>query len=84
MSTTTLLNRYFGDCPLIAIVRGITPADAEAIGDAVQEAGIRIIEVPLNSPDALKSIALLAREFGDSMLVGAGTVLTTAEVAAVM
>ena len=83
MSTTTLLNRYFGDCPLIAIVRGITPADAEAIGDAVQEAGIRIIEVPLNSPDALKSIALLAREFGDSMLVGAGTVLTTAEVAAV-
>lgn len=81
MSATTLLHRYLDECPLIAIVRGITPAEAEAIGDAIEEAGIRIIEVPLNSPEPLRSIELLARKFGDSMLVGAGTVLNAAEVA---
>jgi 2-dehydro-3-deoxyphosphogalactonate aldolase len=75
-----LLRQYLDQCPLIAIVRGITPADAEAIGDAIREGGIRIIEVPLNSPDPLRSIELLARKFGDSMLVGAGTVLTVREV----
>lgn len=83
MSAKELLHRYLDLCPLIAIVRGVTPADAEAIGEAVQEGGIRIIEVPLNSPDPLKSIELLARKFGDSLLVGAGTVLTVAEVAQV-
>jgi len=81
VSATKLLHRYLDECPLIAIVRGITPAEAEAIGDAVQQAGIRIIEVPLNSPEPLRSIELLAKKFGDSMLVGAGTVLTTREVA---
>jgi 2-dehydro-3-deoxyphosphogalactonate aldolase len=75
-----LLHRYLDECPLVAIVRGLTPADAEAIGAAVHAGGIRIIEVPLNSPDPLKSIELLARRFGDSMLVGAGTVLSPAEV----
>lgn len=80
MSATTLLHRYLDECPLVAIIRGVTPADAEAIGDAVQEAGIRIIEVPLNSPDPLKSIELLARKFGDSMLVGAGTVVEVEQV----
>jgi 2-dehydro-3-deoxyphosphogalactonate aldolase len=75
-----LLRQYLDQCPLIAIIRGVTPADAEAIGDAIQEGGIRIIEVPLNSPDPLKSIELLARKFGDSMLVGAGTVLSVGEV----
>jgi 2-dehydro-3-deoxyphosphogalactonate aldolase len=78
-----LLHRYLDECPLIAIVRGVTPDDAEAIGEAVKEGGIRIIEVPLNSPDPLRSIELLARKFGDSMLVGAGTVLRVAEVAQV-
>ena len=80
MSAKELLHRYFDECPLIAIVRGITAKDAEAIGEAVLESGIRIIEVPLNSPDPLRSIELLAERFGDSMLVGAGTVLGTAEV----
>jgi len=75
-----LLHRYLDECPLIAIIRGVTPEEAEAIGDAVQEGGIRIIEVPLNSPDALKSIELLAKKFGDSMLVGAGTVLAARQV----
>ena len=83
MSAKELFHRYFDECPLIAIVRGITPQDAEAIGGAVQEGGIRIVEVPLNSPDPLRSIELLAKRFGDSMLIGAGTVLTTAQVAQV-
>lgn len=80
MSARLLLKRYLDECPLIAIVRGVTPDEAEAIGDAVQQAGIRIIEVPLNSPDPLKSIELLSRKFGDSLLVGAGTVLKAAQV----
>jgi 2-dehydro-3-deoxyphosphogalactonate aldolase len=75
-----LLHRHLDECPLVAIIRGVTPADAEAIGAAVQEGGIRIIEVPLNSPEPLKSIELLASKFGDSMLVGAGTVLCTQQV----
>ena len=83
MSAKELLKQYLDQCPLIAIVRGLTPADAEAVGDAVQEGGIRIIEVPLNSPEPLRSIELLARRFGDSMLVGAGTVLDRAQVAQV-
>ena len=83
MSATALLDRYLDECPLVAIIRGVTPAEAEAIGDAIQQAGIRIIEVPLNSPDPLKSIELLSRKFGDSMLVGAGTVLKREQVAEV-
>jgi len=83
LSAKQLLHRYLDECPLIAIVRGVTPQDAEAIGEAVREGGIRIIEVPLNSPDPLRSIELLAKRFGDSMLVGAGTVITVAQVAQV-
>lgn len=83
MSARELLHRYLDECPLIAIVRGVTPAEAEAIGAAIQEGGIRIIEVPLNSPEPLRSIELLARRFGDSMLVGAGTVVDPAQVAQV-
>jgi 2-dehydro-3-deoxyphosphogalactonate aldolase len=74
------LHRYLDECPLVAIIRGVTPADAEAIGEAISEAGIRIIEVPLNSPDPLVSIERLANKFGESMLVGAGTVLTPEQV----
>ena len=80
MSAKELLHRYLDECPLVAIVRGVTVDDAEAVGDAIFEGGIRIIEVPLNSPDPLKSIERLARKFGDNMLVGAGTVLDPAEV----
>ncbi|HZX76904.1 2-dehydro-3-deoxy-6-phosphogalactonate aldolase [Lysobacter sp.] len=66
--------------PLVAILRGLTPQDALAVGTALFDAGFRVIEVPLNSPQPLDSIALLAREFGDRCLVGAGTVLTTEQV----
>lgn len=80
MSAKELLHRYLDECPLIAIVRGVTPDEAEAIGDAVYESGIRIIEVPLNSPHPLKSIELLAKRFSERMLVGAGTVLSASQV----
>jgi len=81
MSAADLFHRHFDRCPLIAIVRGVTPDEAEAIGQAVFEAGIRIIEVPLNSPDPIESIRRLAAKFGDSMLVGGGTVLQPERVA---
>jgi 2-dehydro-3-deoxyphosphogalactonate aldolase len=81
MSARDLLHRYLDECPLVAIIRGVTPNDAEAIGDAIYEGGIRIIEVPLNSPKPLKSIERLAGRFGERMLVGAGTVLDPADVA---
>ena len=68
-------------CNLVAILRGITPDEAEPIGEALIEAGWRIIEVPLNSPEPLKSIEKLQKRFGDQALIGAGTVLTTAQVA---
>lgn len=80
MTAKELLHRHLGECPLIAIIRGVTPQEADAIGDAIYEGGIRIIEVPLNSPDPLKSIELLSAKFGDRMLVGGGTVLTPDEV----
>ena len=77
------LKRRLAECPLVAIIRGVTPGEAEAIGAAIFEAGIRIIEVPLNSPDPLASIGRLAGRFGDSALIGAGTVLDPADVARV-
>ena len=80
MSAKELLHRYLEECPLIGIIRGITPDEAEAIGAAIHEGGIRIIEVPLNSPDPLQSIERLAKKFGDQVLVGAGTVLDPTDV----
>jgi 2-dehydro-3-deoxyphosphogalactonate aldolase len=69
--------------PLIAILRGITPEEVDAVGDALLEAGIRVIEVPLNSPSPLDSIRRFAARFSDRAIIGAGTVLTTREVEAV-
>lgn len=80
MSATQLFRHYLDACPLVAIIRGVRPDEAEAIGEAIHEAGIRIIEVPLNSPDPLQSIERLAKRFGEEMLVGAGTVLEPADV----
>ena len=69
----------FRKLPLIAILRGITPAEAPSIGDALVNVGFGMLEVPLNSPDPLVSINLLAKQHPEA-LVGAGTVLTPAQV----
>jgi 2-dehydro-3-deoxyphosphogalactonate aldolase len=72
-----------GILPLVAILRGIRPEEVLEIGAALREAGIGAIEVPLNSPAPLESIARLAASCGDRCLCGAGTVLRAADVDAV-
>ncbi|WP_170765393.1 2-dehydro-3-deoxy-6-phosphogalactonate aldolase [Ruegeria lacuscaerulensis] len=69
--------------PLIAILRGLAPENARPVSDVLFDAGFRIIEVPLNSPDPLESIAQIVAKHGAQAIVGAGTVLTTDQVAAV-
>ncbi|VVT15070.1 2-oxo-3-deoxygalactonate 6-phosphate aldolase [Sphingomonas sp. EC-HK361] len=73
----------FAALPLIAILRGIRPDEIEPVGAALASAGFTLIEVPLNSPDPFESIARLAKACGDAAMVGAGTVLATADVARV-
>jgi 2-dehydro-3-deoxyphosphogalactonate aldolase len=73
------LKDWLSRCPLVAILRGVKPAEVEAIGDALLAEGFAVIEVPLNSPDPLESIGRLARRCGDRALVGAGTVLDPAD-----
>lgn len=70
----------FERLPLIAILRGIRPDEVEAVGEALVEAGFTLIEVPLNSPDPMDSIARLAKRFSGRAIIGAGTVLTEAQV----
>ena len=70
----------FARCPLLAILRGITSDEAMTVVDALMEAGFTIVEVPLNSPDALHSIDRLSTRFGKDAVIGAGTVLTPAQV----
>ena len=67
-------------CPLIAILRGVKPAEVVDIGHALIDAGFSIIEVPLNSPEPLASISLLVKALGASVLVGAGTVTRAEQV----
>lgn len=69
----------FARCPLVAILRGIRPVEAEAVGDALADAGFSLIEVPLNSPDPLQSIERLAKRLEGRAVVGAGTVLTAGQ-----
>jgi 2-dehydro-3-deoxyphosphogalactonate aldolase len=77
------MHEHLEPLPLIAILRGLKPAEAPAVGDALFDAGFRVLEVPLNSPDPLASIAALAARYGGRALVGAGTVLTPEQVAEV-
>lgn len=83
MNAREVFDRYFNQCRLVAIIRGVTPADAVAIANALFEGGIRIIEVPLNSPDAFTSVRAIADSLGDRALIGAGTVLHPDQVARV-
>lgn len=78
-SIDTTFRQALAACPLVAILRGLTPAEAVPVGRALVDAGFRLLEVPLNSPDPLASIAALARAFPQA-IVGAGTVLRRAEV----
>lgn len=83
MSHLAAFDAQFARLPLIAILRGIRPDEAVAIGEALTDAGIGILEVPLNSPDPLTSIARLAAALEGRAVVGAGTVYRRAEVDAV-
>ena len=77
---TLSLDDALGECPVVAIVRGVTPDEILDHAEALYVAGVRGVEVPLNSPDPLVSIRKLAEAWGDRMVVGAGTVLTAAGV----
>jgi 2-dehydro-3-deoxyphosphogalactonate aldolase len=78
MTTVDKFRAAMRELPLIAILRGLKPAEAPAIGEVLVEAGFSLIEVPLNSPQPLDSIAALRQRFPQAM-IGAGTVLTAAE-----
>ena len=77
------LRDWLQRCDLVAILRGVTPEEVVPIGEALAEAGIAVLEVPLNSPRPIESIRRLAARFGDQLLVGAGTVMSAAQVATV-
>jgi len=77
------LRAALSQCPIAAILRGVKPDEIDAIGDALIEAGVMIIEVPLNSPQPFESIKRLAARHGARALIGAGTVLDIAAVARV-
>lgn len=78
-----MLDTYLKDLPLIAILRGVTPDEIVPVGRALYDAGFRVIEIPLNSPQPFESIRRLTAELGESCLIGAGTVLNEAQVAEV-
>lgn len=80
---TEKLENWFAKMPVVAILRGVQPEEVLDIGEALYSAGIGIIEVPLNSPDPLTSIKTLAQAMGDRCVIGAGTVLTEADVVGV-
>ena len=76
-------DRLFAQTPLIAILRGIKPEEAVEVGEALVASGITLIEVPLNSPQPLESIEMLAKALGNRALIGAGTVMSIGEAEAV-
>lgn len=72
----TLWNEKFKEMPLVAILRGLSPEEAIDVSTVLVEAGIKILEVPLNSPNPLESISKMKAHFMDQAIIGAGTVLT--------
>lgn len=80
MNTDHPFRRHFAELPLVAILRGVTPDEVEPLAECLHGAGLRILEIPLNSPEACASIRRLAAGWADRMSIGAGTVLTAAQV----
>lgn len=74
------LKEWLERCGLVAILRGVTPDEVVAVGEALAAEGIAVVEVPLNSPRPVDSIRRLAAHFGGRLLVGAGTVMSAAQV----
>jgi len=83
MNHIAAFDTAFARCPLIAILRGVTPDEVEDVGEALVGAGFTLIEVPMNSPDPLESVSRLALRFAGRAVIGAGTVLHEDQVAAV-
>ncbi len=79
----TTFAQALSGCPLVAVLRGITPADAPTVARVLCDAGFTMVEVPLNSPDPFASIAAIVEVVGNRALVGAGTVLTVKDVGGV-
>jgi 2-dehydro-3-deoxyphosphogalactonate aldolase len=77
------LTAWFDRCPIVSVLRGIRPDEAEPVVAALEAAGIVIAEVPMNSPDPLESIRRLHARFGARMLIGAGTVMRVDQVSAI-
>ena len=67
-------------CGIVAILRGVTPSEVVAVSQTLYDAGIRVVEVPLNSPEPFVSIEKLSKAFADKLVVGAGTVLSVQDV----
>ena len=75
-----MIQPWLDRLPLVAILRGVLPEEVVGVGRALVDAGFAIIEVPLNSPRPLESVRRLHDAFGDDALIGAGTVMTAAQV----
>ena len=75
------IDEWLAQCPLVAILRGVRPEEVVDVCVALERAGIRMVEVPMNSPNAFSSIALLAGRFGDTLLIGGGTVMDSTQIA---
>ncbi len=80
---TSIFRRHLNTCPVIAILRGITPEEIIPVGRALIACGIKIIEIPLNSPAPFESIRRLSADAHSQAIIGAGTVLNVADVDAV-
>ncbi len=80
MDLTPDLKSWLARSPLVAILRGVTPDEVVPVAEALVAHGIAIVEVPLNSPDPFESVRRLVAQFGDRLLIGAGTVMTVAQV----